>query len=151
MGVSHAQRIKDVLDRTKGKIVMGGAMEDSTAWPRRIEPTVVRDVGVDDALMEEYVLLFSLSLASDSNSPLLLLLQRNLWAHPAHHQHRLDRLCDYICSFQVRTTYWGYHPLLPWREDRDEIILPARLMRGRLTIVKAINTFTTYKDKSTVW
>lgn len=43
------------------------------------------------------------------------------------------------------------HPLLPWREDRDEIILPARLMRGRLTIVKAINTFTTYKDKSTVW
>ena len=50
VGVSHAQRIKDVLDRTKGKIVFGG---DTDVENRYIAPTLVRDVAPDDPLMEQ--------------------------------------------------------------------------------------------------
>ena len=52
---AHYNRLKNLLERTKGKIVVGGGMENSTEWPRRIEPTVVRDVDGDDALMEEEI------------------------------------------------------------------------------------------------
>ncbi|KAK3316717.1 Aldehyde/histidinol dehydrogenase [Apodospora peruviana] len=46
----HFQRIKKMLDETKGKIVMGGAMDESELF---IEPTAVLVDSVDDAMMAE--------------------------------------------------------------------------------------------------
>lgn len=48
---NHHARIKGLLDRTKGKIEVGGGFE----CDRRIEPTVVSDVPLDDSLMSECV------------------------------------------------------------------------------------------------
>lgn len=55
-------RIKDLLDRTKGTVVLGGESDEATKF---IAPTVVKNVGGDDSLMSEYVcvLLLSSSLA----------------------------------------------------------------------------------------
>lgn len=44
-------RIQDVLSRTKGTIIVGGDTDDK----RRIAPTIVGDVKLDDALMEKSV------------------------------------------------------------------------------------------------
>ncbi|GAB1316263.1 Hexadecenal dehydrogenase [Madurella fahalii] len=46
----HFQRLKKMLDETKGKIVMGGAMDESELF---IEPTVVLVNSVDDSMMQE--------------------------------------------------------------------------------------------------
>lgn len=46
----HYQRLKKFLKETKGRIVFGGGTDDAT---RRIEPTVVTDVALDDVLMSE--------------------------------------------------------------------------------------------------
>ncbi|KAL2171571.1 hypothetical protein VTG60DRAFT_2404 [Thermothelomyces hinnuleus] len=46
----HFQRIKKMLDNTKGKIVMGGAMDESENY---IEPTAVLVDSVDDSMMQE--------------------------------------------------------------------------------------------------
>jgi beta-apo-4'-carotenal oxygenase len=46
----HFQRIKKMLDDTKGKIVMGGGMDESENF---IEPTAVLVDSVDDAMMKE--------------------------------------------------------------------------------------------------
>jgi aldehyde dehydrogenase (NAD+)/aldehyde dehydrogenase (NAD(P)+) len=43
-------RIKGLLDNTKGTIVFGGEMDEATKF---IAPTVVRDVPTDDSLMSE--------------------------------------------------------------------------------------------------
>ncbi|KAL2162426.1 hypothetical protein VTH06DRAFT_7339 [Thermothelomyces fergusii] len=46
----HFQRIKKMLDNTKGKIVMGGGMDESENY---IEPTAVLVDSVDDPMMQE--------------------------------------------------------------------------------------------------
>lgn len=48
----HYKRVVKILDATKGQVVVGGGKNDST---RRIEPTVVIDVKLDDALMESEI------------------------------------------------------------------------------------------------
>ncbi|KAF7789724.1 hypothetical protein EIP86_000670 [Pleurotus ostreatoroseus] len=51
---AHTMRIKRYLDDTKGKVVLGGQVDIQKKY---VAPTVVRDVPVNDSLMEEYVLL----------------------------------------------------------------------------------------------
>jgi aldehyde dehydrogenase (NAD+) len=46
---AHFNRIKGLLERTKGEIVFGGKTNEK----RGIEPTIVKNVTGDDALMEE--------------------------------------------------------------------------------------------------
>ena len=46
----HFQRIKKMLDETKGRIVMGGEVDESELY---IEPTAVVVSSVDDAMMQE--------------------------------------------------------------------------------------------------
>ncbi|KAJ8514395.1 hypothetical protein ONZ45_g8071 [Pleurotus djamor] len=46
---THFHRLTKLLERTKGKVVLGGKNDGHLS----IEPTVVIDVGVDDSLMEE--------------------------------------------------------------------------------------------------
>lgn len=55
MGESHAQRIKKLLDDTKGTIVFGGEVDVAKKY---IAPTLVRDVSGDDSLMSEQVFSF---------------------------------------------------------------------------------------------
>ena len=43
-------RIKRYLDNTKGKVVLGGQVDIQKKY---VAPTVVRDVPVNDSLMEE--------------------------------------------------------------------------------------------------
>ncbi|KAF9477624.1 aldehyde dehydrogenase [Pholiota conissans] len=45
----HCERLKDMLERTKGRIVAGGGMK---LEEKGIEPTVIADVELDDSLME---------------------------------------------------------------------------------------------------
>jgi aldehyde dehydrogenase (NAD+) len=51
MNPHHHARLTELLGRTQGKVVHGGAAEGT----KRIEPTVLTDVGPNDVLMEEYV------------------------------------------------------------------------------------------------
>jgi beta-apo-4'-carotenal oxygenase len=44
---AHFQRLKSMLDNTKGKILMGGTMDEKELF---IEPTVVQVESVDDSL-----------------------------------------------------------------------------------------------------
>jgi aldehyde dehydrogenase (NAD+) len=46
---NHFSRLKSLLARTKGEIVMGGGTDDK----RGFEPTVLKGVKADDALMDE--------------------------------------------------------------------------------------------------
>jgi aldehyde dehydrogenase (NAD+) len=48
----HFNRLKKLLDTTKGKIVFGGQTDIKDLW---IEPTIIADVLADDALMEEEI------------------------------------------------------------------------------------------------
>lgn len=48
----HVQRLKRLLDATRGTIVFGGQVDPERKY---IVPTVVKDVQTDDALMSEYV------------------------------------------------------------------------------------------------
>lgn len=50
--VAHLDRVLDLLRRTKGRVVIGGRYQRDS---RRLEPTVLADVALDDVLMEEYV------------------------------------------------------------------------------------------------
>ena len=45
----HFRRLKDLMERTEGKILAGGEVEGEA----RIALTIYTDVKVDDALMEE--------------------------------------------------------------------------------------------------
>ncbi|OSC99247.1 NAD-dependent aldehyde dehydrogenase [Trametes coccinea BRFM310] len=49
---AHAARIKQIIDETKGTIVLGG---DADVSKRYIAPTVVRDVAFDDPLFQDEV------------------------------------------------------------------------------------------------
>ena len=49
---THAQRIKNLLDNTKGTIVFGGEVDVSQ---RYVAPTLVKDINADDSLMSELV------------------------------------------------------------------------------------------------
>ncbi|CAG7831632.1 unnamed protein product [Allacma fusca] len=48
----HFNRIKSLLEATKGKIVIGGEMDENDLW---IEPTVVVNVDPEDSLMREEI------------------------------------------------------------------------------------------------
>ena len=50
----HHARVKSLLDRSRGTIVVGGEVDGN----QRIAPTIVADVQPDDSMMEEYVRLF---------------------------------------------------------------------------------------------
>jgi beta-apo-4'-carotenal oxygenase len=50
VNVRHFQRVKAMLDNTKGKIVMGGQMDESDLF---IAPTAVLVDSIDDAMMKE--------------------------------------------------------------------------------------------------
>ena len=50
IGESHAQRIKNLLDNTKGKIVFGGEVDVAKKYVALI---LVRDMSGDDSLMSE--------------------------------------------------------------------------------------------------
>ena len=50
VGERHAERIKGLLDATKGTVVLGGETDVADKY---IAPTVVKDVMGDDALMSE--------------------------------------------------------------------------------------------------
>ncbi|KDQ58413.1 hypothetical protein JAAARDRAFT_128720, partial [Jaapia argillacea MUCL 33604] len=52
--VNHAERIKRLLDSSKGTIVVGGPGE-CDASKKYIAPTIVKDVGADDSLMSEEI------------------------------------------------------------------------------------------------
>lgn len=43
-------RVKKLLDNTKGTVVIGGETDRETKY---VAPTIVRNVGPDDALMSE--------------------------------------------------------------------------------------------------
>lgn len=45
----HHERLRSLLDRTRGKVAFGGGWNDNNA----IELTVVGEVALDDSLMEE--------------------------------------------------------------------------------------------------
>ena len=49
VSAAHCRRICDMLSRSKGRVIIGGEVLSE----KRIAPTVVTDVGEDDALMEE--------------------------------------------------------------------------------------------------
>lgn len=49
---AHVQRLKRLLDETRGTIVFGGQVDTERKF---IVPTVVKDVKTDDALMSECV------------------------------------------------------------------------------------------------
>jgi aldehyde dehydrogenase (NAD+) len=51
LNIQHHARLTELLRRTKGNVVHGGSSEGT----RRIDPTLVADVGLDDVLMEECV------------------------------------------------------------------------------------------------
>ena len=44
-------RIKGLLDSSKGKVVLGGEMDETKKY---FAPTIVKDVKGDDSLMSEY-------------------------------------------------------------------------------------------------
>jgi len=46
----HFERVQKVLDRTKGEVVAGG---ETNATTKYIAPTIVKNVSLDDSLMEE--------------------------------------------------------------------------------------------------
>jgi acyl-CoA reductase-like NAD-dependent aldehyde dehydrogenase len=46
----HFARVKGLLDKTKGTIVVGGESDADTKY---IAPTIVKDVKMDDSLMSE--------------------------------------------------------------------------------------------------
>lgn len=46
----HFDRLKGLLDETKGEVVLGGSAERENKF---IAPTVVKDVGPDDSLMSQ--------------------------------------------------------------------------------------------------
>ena len=76
-------RIKRYLDNTKGKVVLGGQVDIQKKY---VAPTVVRDVPVNDSLMEEYV-----GLPACIERRLTPKVQGTLRADPAHRscgQHR---------------------------------------------------------------
>ena len=50
VGVSHAKRIKNLLENTRGTIVLGGETDVDNKY---IAPTIVKDVDGDDSLMSE--------------------------------------------------------------------------------------------------
>ena len=50
VATTHVERIKKLVDETKGKLILGG---DIDVEKRYIAPTVVRDVPKDDSLMSE--------------------------------------------------------------------------------------------------
>jgi len=50
---AHFDRLKSLLGRTHGQIVLGGKWEEGGG--RGMEPTVITDVKEDDALLEGYV------------------------------------------------------------------------------------------------
>ncbi|KAI1784926.1 NAD-dependent aldehyde dehydrogenase [Ganoderma leucocontextum] len=52
VGESHVQRIKNLLDNTKGKVVFGGEVDVAKKY---VAPTLVRDVSGDDSLMSEEI------------------------------------------------------------------------------------------------
>jgi len=51
---AHFNRLKGLLERTKGEVVFGGGTNEKLG----MEPTIVKNVTMDDALMEEYSLSF---------------------------------------------------------------------------------------------
>ena len=57
----HWNRLKDLLDRTQGDIVIGGGVDDKNG----MEPTVVKDVKEGDSLMEESVSIFCTQVLED--------------------------------------------------------------------------------------
>lgn len=46
----HIDRLKNLLDNTKGTIVFGGEIDRDTKY---VAPTLIRDVKRDDSLMSE--------------------------------------------------------------------------------------------------
>ena len=51
-------RIAGLLEKTKGTVVFGGEVDKDKKF---IAPTVVKDVGPDDSLMSEWVIVFFLA------------------------------------------------------------------------------------------
>ena len=51
---AHEARIRGLLDRTRGEVVLGGEVGEDGKIPL----TIVADVKPDDSLMEEYVAIF---------------------------------------------------------------------------------------------
>lgn len=49
----HFERLKELLGRSKGRIIAGGGMRPEE---KAIEPTIVADVEADDSLLEGYVI-----------------------------------------------------------------------------------------------
>lgn len=45
-------RVKNLLDDTKGTVILGGDTDRETKY---VAPTIVKNVGPDDSLMSEYV------------------------------------------------------------------------------------------------
>jgi aldehyde dehydrogenase (NAD+) len=73
----HFDRIKQMLDDTKGEVVLGGRTDRAKL---RFEPTVVRGVGRDDSTMQACVPPHAPPMPRPTRA------QRDLRAHPAHHR-----------------------------------------------------------------
>lgn len=72
---AHAARIKKYVDETKGTVVFGG---EADVQKKYVAPTLVKDVTLDDSLMQEYVFLFLRVTASHEFR------QRDLWPSSTH-------------------------------------------------------------------
>ena len=49
VNTAHHQRLKRLLEQSKGEIILGGEIGDD----RRIAPTVITGITADDSLMKE--------------------------------------------------------------------------------------------------
>lgn len=75
----HFRRLRALLERTKGKVVMGGKVDEAR---RKIQLTVVVDVEEDDALLEGYV--YDYFMLNDANRDGAAV-QRDLRTDSTHH------------------------------------------------------------------
>lgn len=61
VNAQHHARLQVLLERTNGKVVMGGEIDERKGF----EPTVVQDVREQDSLLEEYVFLSIVKLTTE--------------------------------------------------------------------------------------
>lgn len=87
----HYKRIQNLLDNTKGTIMLGGKGDGV-----RLEPTIVKDVALDDPLMLECVHLFVRLVSVFTRR------QRDIWTCSCHTRSRRRRRSDFNRGRPVR-------------------------------------------------
>lgn len=101
----HCERIKRLLDNTKGTVVLGGKINLKT---RFCEATIVKDVSLNDILMSEYVV----QCRESPGFVVDLLRQRALCPDTAHHSRERCRRSDQCREQLVSRSHRVAHPVL---------------------------------------